>query len=76
MKKSETKMTLLEKVIAAKIVLGCDDRQDALLGIRKSIEIDGLYQFAKTYRVLVDNSAEDFAIEFMSAFNDEVFVAY
>ena len=69
-------MTLLEKVVEKKIALGCVDRFDALEDIKCSIDTSSLWQFAKMFDVLVNNSAEDFAMEFMSAFNKEVRCAY
>jgi hypothetical protein len=48
----------------------------ALQTIKNWIDTDGLYQFAKNHNVLVDGSAEDFAIQFYKTFNDEVFYVY
>lgn len=43
---------------------------DALASIKKSIEKRGAYDFAKAYGLLVDDSAEDFMIQFMTRYND------
>lgn len=47
-------------------------RCGALQTMRKWIDIDGIYQFAKNHDVLVDGSAEAFAREFYEAYNNEV----
>ena len=70
-------MKYLDKVIAKKIELGCIDRQDALEDIRKSFDNTSPYQTAKFFGVLDENeSAEDFAIEFMTAYNNEIWARY
>lgn len=69
-------MELLNNVISKKINLGCGDRYDALMDIKKSIDTVGMYEFAKQFRVLVNESAEEFAIQFMSTFNKEVYYWY
>ena len=67
---------LLEQVIEKKIALGCEDRYSALRDIKKSLETVSPYDFAKMFRVLANDSAEDFMIEYMTAFNKEVYPAY
>jgi hypothetical protein len=69
-------MKLVEHVIATKIALGCADRFEALCDIKRSIDSTSLWQAAKTFNVLRDNSAEDFAIEFFSAYNAEIAQIY
>lgn len=68
--------TLLEKVLAVKINFGCSDRHEALLDIQRSLESIAPYDFAKMFNVLENDSAEEFMIQFMSAFNKEVYRAY
>jgi uncharacterized protein (DUF2267 family) len=51
-------------------------RCSALQTMRKWIDVDGIYQFAKNYDVLVDGSAEQFACEFFAAYNNEVAYTY
>lgn len=66
-------MTLLQQVIDKKIALGCADRAAALRDIKISIEERGLYGVAKFFGVLDSTgTAEDFSIEFMQAYNDEI----
>jgi hypothetical protein len=48
----------------------------ALQSMRKWVDIDGVYQYAKNHGVLVDGSAEDFALEFFAAYNNEVQYTY
>ena len=69
-------MQLLEKVIAQKIQLGCSDRQAALEDIALSVSQGSFYTVAKTHRVLVDDSGEDFAMEFMTTYNNEIGFRY
>lgn len=69
-------MSLLDTVIAAKIALGCEDRYEALNDIMRSLETVSPYDFAKMFRVLENNSAEEFMIQYMTAFNKEVYPAY
>jgi hypothetical protein len=73
-------MSLLNKVIA-EINVNCNDKTDyekmisrhvALKTISDFIKVDGLYQYAKNFNVLVEDSAEDFALEFYAAYNNEV----
>lgn len=64
---------LLEKVIASKIALGCDDREDAMEEIRAEVDRYGsFFHIAKTFGVLVNESAEEFAVQFMNAYNNEI----
>jgi uncharacterized protein (DUF2267 family) len=51
-------------------------RCSALQTMRKWIDIDGVYQYAKNHDVLVDGSAEAFACEFFAAYNNEVAYTY
>ena len=51
-------------------------RCSALQIMRKWIDIDGVYQYAKNHGVLVDGSAEEFACEFFAAYNNEVAYTY
>ena len=69
-------MQLLEKVIAKKIQLGCTDREAALEDIALSVSQGSFYTVAKTYGVLVEDSGEDFAMEFMTTYNDEIGFRY
>lgn len=49
---------------------------DALYKLQPEFDRLGPYNFAKKYSVLVDNSGEDFALEFMSAFNNYCHARY
>lgn len=70
-------MTKLEKVIEKMIGLGAVDRIDALCEISRSCDINGMWNTANTFCVLDENrSCEDFAIEFMTAYNNEVNYKY
>jgi len=70
-------MSLLEKVVDAKLKLGCVDRVAALEEIADAVEASGsFYGVAKMFRVLVNDSGEDFAVEFMTAYNAEVGFRY
>jgi hypothetical protein len=81
-------MALLDKVIAdviadnKKHIVGVDGytvdmaREDALRIIKKWVDVDGFYKFSKNHGVLVDNSGEEFALEFMSAYNDVFGLTY
>lgn len=69
-------MSLLDIVVQKKIGLGCMDRYDALEDIRRSLNTTSPYDFAKMFGVLRNESAEDFMMEFMSAFNREVRPCY
>lgn len=64
--------TKLERVVAMNIALGSADRAAALCDIKLSTERRGLFQTARAFGVLVANSAEEFAIEFYTAFNAEI----
>lgn len=70
-------MSLLDRVVELKIHLGCNDRYHALCDIKTSIDSTSLWQFAKMFGVLdKNNSAEDFAMEYYTAFNNEVEYTY
>ena len=69
-------MKILDKVINIKLGLGCIDRYDALCDIKLTIDEIGIYHTAKRYNVLVNDSGEDFAMQFMAAFNNEVRYTY
>jgi len=70
-------MSKLDKVVKIKMGLGCFDSFDALVDIALSIDNYGLWNFAKMFRVLDENeSAEEFAIEFYTAYNKEVRFRY
>lgn len=65
--------TLLQQAIDQKIALGCADRKAALRDIKLSIDTTSLYTFAKMFKLLdATGTAEDFSIEFYTAFNDEI----
>lgn len=66
----------LNKVIEIKIDLGCIDRYDALVDIKRTIDEIGIYDTAKRYNVLVNDSGEEFDMQFMSAYNNEVRYTY
>lgn len=65
----------LEKVIAEMRKFGAS-RKDALEMIAARIEVYGMYAVAKVYEVLEGGIAEEFALEFMSAYNAEIAVRY
>lgn len=69
-------MNIIDKVIQIKIDLGCIDRYDALVDIKRTVDELGIYYTAKRYNVLVNESGEDFAMQFMSAYNNEVKYTY
>lgn len=70
-------MTKLEIVIEKKIKLGCADRTAALVDIALSIETSDIWSFADIYGVLDERrSCEEFAIEFMTAYNNEIGFRY
>lgn len=48
------------------------DRADILVTIHSRIHRSSPWQFAKEHNVLVDNSAEEFMIEFMTTYNSEI----
>ena len=65
--------TYLVKAINNETGLWCNDRYEALENISMMVDRIGMYGTALHYGVLNENkSAEDFAIEFMTAFNKEV----
>lgn len=68
------KKTLLDKVIDQMQgdMSRPDARQYILEEIRVWTENLGLYAFARNHGVLINNSAEDFAIEFYTAYNNEI----
>ena len=64
--------TLTNKVVDAIISRGlAEDRHDALWKIEAWTLRDGFYCVASDYDVLVNGSAEDFAVSFMATWNDE-----
>jgi hypothetical protein len=72
-------MELIEKAIAKKIELGAESREEALEDIARSIEfggVGGLWGFAMQNRLLVDDSAEEFAIQYYTVYNREVAPRY
>ena len=77
-------MNLVDKIIAeinanevAESAYDADClRRSALQTMRKWIDLDGVYQYAKNHSVLVDGSAEKFACEFFAAYNNEVQFTY
>ena len=71
-----TEMKLLNKVIDTKIRLGCFDRHSALEDIKLSIDNTSPYDFAEMFGVLVDDSAEEFMMQFMPTYNKEVRYCY
>lgn len=69
---------LLDKVIATLLALNDSriyDSQSALEYIATQVDKD-LFGYAKLHNVLVNDSAADFACEFYTAFNDEVYYRY
>jgi hypothetical protein len=69
---------LLDTVITNLLALNDSkiyDRYTALEYIAKQTDRD-LFGFAKLHRVLVEDSAADFACQFYTAFNDEVYYRY
>lgn len=66
---------LLNKVLERAAAKGYD-RFDALVEIANLTDTKGLFQMAKHWGVLVNESAADFACEFYSTFNREVAVRY
>jgi hypothetical protein len=51
-------------------------RCSALQTMRKWIDVDGIFQYAKNHDALVDGSSEQFAREFYAAYNNEVAYTY
>lgn len=73
-----TTTNLLDKVIETLLALNDSkiyDRYTALEYIAKQTDQD-LFGFAKLHRVLVDESAAEFACQFYTAFNEEVYYRY
>lgn len=69
--------SLLDKVVSAMYELGCSDRRAALVEIARQADRDGgFFHIAQTYGALVNNSGEEFAIQFMTAYNKEVSPRY
>lgn len=70
-------MTLLDTVLEAKYkLLGNRGYHDAMIDIKISIDETSPYAFCKMFRVLQDDSAEEFMIQFMTAFNRDIYPAY
>ncbi len=70
-------MPLLEKVVEVFTVFDSGkDRRDILMDMQDMIDNAGPYQFCKSFDALSNSSAEDFMIEFMTAFNKECFHCY
>ena len=66
---------LLDKVLGLAKAKGFD-RDAALLEIASVTDRKGNYAAAKRWGVLVNNSAEDFMIQFMGTFNSEIYYRY
>jgi hypothetical protein len=64
--------THLEKVLMVKIIEGCESRVTALNQIRIDIECSSPWDVATRFGVLENNSAEEFMIQYMTAYNEEV----
>lgn len=70
-------MSALDKVVSEKIKMRVvADRYAALRAIKIAVDQRGMFTVAKQYGCLVNNSAEGFAIEFMTAYNNEVSYTY
>lgn len=74
---------LLDKVLNAMIGTipnAADDieyaRCEALCIIKANIQLDGPYCYAKNWNVLVNDSAEEFMMQFMATYNREVTYTY
>lgn len=67
--------TLLQTVIALMIARReANDRHDALIKIKRRLDsTPSFYPIAREYGVLINGSGEDFAIEYMTAFNAEIY---
>jgi hypothetical protein len=63
--------SLLDRVIDTQMHFGAVDREDALRWIAVNVESD-LWGFARMHGVLVNDSAEEFAIQFYNAYNAEI----
>jgi len=66
---------LLDKVLARAAAKGIS-REVALADIASITDQKGLYEPAKHWGVLVDNSAAAFACEFYSTYNEEIYRRY
>jgi hypothetical protein len=67
---------LLDKVLERAAAKGFS-RDNALINIAEIVDHrKSPYDAAKHWDVLVDNSAEDFMIQFMSTFNEEIYRRY
>ena len=68
---------MLEKAIKLMIGLGASNRYDALCEIEKSVSLSSMWCFARDFNLLdEERSCEEFACEFMTAFNNEVYYKY
>lgn len=68
---------MLEKAIALMIGLGAKNREQALVEIDKSISLSSMWCFARDFNLLdEERSCTDFAIEFMTAYNNEIEYKY
>lgn len=67
---------LIDSVIVRAIKFGYADRHAALEAIRTIIDRKSLYHAAKHWGVLVNNSAEEFAVQFYNTYNNEVRYTY
>ena len=65
--------TVVESMISRKLV---KDRYDPLRKIQEWVARDGFFCIAKDYGVLVNGSAEDFAVSFMNTWNEEAACGY
>jgi phage portal protein BeeE len=77
-KQGEANMTttrLLNKVLEQAAVKGIG-REAALNMIASMTDRDGLYESAKRWGVLINESAADFACEFYATFNNEIYYRY
>lgn len=68
--------TQLDKVMNFHLAMNNNDRYLALESVKKSFDIEGPYQVAYTHNVLVNDSAEEFAMQFMTAYNNEICPVY
>jgi hypothetical protein len=66
---------LLDKVLGLFAEKGIG-REAALSIIQAKTEREGLYEMAKRWDVLVNDSAADFACEFYATFNAEIYYCY
>lgn len=70
-KVKESKLEIVVARIRGRLV-DLIDRDMALKVLKDAIDEHGMYDIAKCFGVLEGGSAEEFAIEFMSAYNAEV----